>query len=280
MTDIDLFTLSIFPSFGVRVTDWLSIGGGAMVTYGTLDVDVRAPIPMEPTARIRDADDWAAAPAASVLIEVTPELRFGVTYVGETELELDGKIDVLPMGSGGAVDLDLDLAQAVRASLYWQATEQLAALFARSVGAFTSATKWHMIVGTRSRQVDHHAIGAHVTPKMGGTRQAGGDYARSQTKAGIVYCLQGLFIGINLDHAGHRRKQLFTVHLPVVLSTGKYRRTHEIALRGTLNLFTTTAQFATFFLRQRHIFEIRFQLRLTRDRPDLGTGFERVTHHH
>ena len=27
-------------SFGVRLTDWLSIGGGAVVTYDTLDMNV------------------------------------------------------------------------------------------------------------------------------------------------------------------------------------------------------------------------------------------------
>ena len=129
VTDIDLFTLSFKPSLGVRVTDWLSLGAGALVSYGTLDVDVKAPatlFPDEPTVRIRDADDWAVAPTASVLIEVTPELRLGVVYAGETDFEFDGKIDAL--GASGGIDLDLDLARAVRTSLYWQATDQLALL--------------------------------------------------------------------------------------------------------------------------------------------------------
>ncbi len=57
LTEINLFTLSIAPSVAVRVTDWLSLGAGALVTYGTLDVDVRIPIAGEPTAQIRNADD-------------------------------------------------------------------------------------------------------------------------------------------------------------------------------------------------------------------------------
>ena len=131
VTEIELFSLTFLPTVAVRVTDWLSVGAGAAVTYGKLDMRVRAPVGSEPTIRLKNLDDWAAAPMASVLIEPTPDLRFGVVYQGETEFHLDGDIKaprpipgnpVIPF----ALELELPLARAVRTSLYWDATDEIA----------------------------------------------------------------------------------------------------------------------------------------------------------
>ena len=65
------------------------------------------------------------APLASVLIEPTPDLRFGVVYQGETEFHMDGSIKI-PTGVNPALELDLPLARAVRTSLYWDATDRIA----------------------------------------------------------------------------------------------------------------------------------------------------------
>ena len=45
MTEVSLLTISIAPALAVRVTDWLSIGGGPVVTYGVLDWELRANVP-------------------------------------------------------------------------------------------------------------------------------------------------------------------------------------------------------------------------------------------
>jgi long-chain fatty acid transport protein len=124
-TEVTLFSLTFMPTVAVRVTDWLSIGAGAAITYGRLDLDVLAPLPGEPKVKLDDLDDWAVAPLASVLIEATPELRFGVVYQGETEFHLDGKIKI-PTGASPALELELPLAQAVRTSIYWDATDEIA----------------------------------------------------------------------------------------------------------------------------------------------------------
>jgi len=128
-TKISLFTLTFLPAVGVRMTDWLSVGAGAAVSYGKLDMRVRAPIAIlgDPTVRLKNLDDWAAAPIASVLIEPTPELRFGVVYQGETEFNLDGNI-VIPnnLGFKPAIELELPMARAVRTSVYWDATDRIA----------------------------------------------------------------------------------------------------------------------------------------------------------
>jgi long-chain fatty acid transport protein len=82
---------------------------------------------MEPTIRLKNLDDWAAAPVASVLIEPTPDLRFGVVYQGETEFHLDGKVKLpADLGFTPALELELPLAQAVRASAYWDVTDEIA----------------------------------------------------------------------------------------------------------------------------------------------------------
>ncbi len=124
-TEVTLFSLSFVPTVAVRLTDWLSVGAGAAISYGRLDIDVLAQLPGEPKVKLDDMDDWAVAPVASVLIEATPELRFGVVYQGETEFHLDGKIKI-PTGVSPAIELELPLAQAVRTSIYWDATDRIA----------------------------------------------------------------------------------------------------------------------------------------------------------
>ncbi len=128
VSEISLFTLTFLPAVAVRVTDWLSVGAGAAVTYGSMDMRLRAPIGMEPTIRLKKLNDWAAAPIASVLIEPTPELRFGVVYAGETSFNLGGDT-VIPKNaliSNSGIDLELPLARAVRTSIYWDATDRIA----------------------------------------------------------------------------------------------------------------------------------------------------------
>jgi long-chain fatty acid transport protein len=130
-TEISLFTLTFLPTVAVRVTDWLSLGAGAAVTYGELDIRVRAPVAGDPTIRLKEMNDWAAAPLVSVLVEPTPELRFGVIYLGETEFNLDGDIKAPRRNAGDplipfALELELPMARAVRASGYWDATDEIA----------------------------------------------------------------------------------------------------------------------------------------------------------
>ncbi|MGH0032702.1 MAG: OmpP1/FadL family transporter [Myxococcota bacterium] len=125
ITYISLFTLSVVPNLAYRVTDWLSVAGGAAVTYGRLDYDLRSPGPLGLEAKIDDADDVAAAGMASVLIEPSENLRFAVKYLSETDFDLDGDVDLSP-GLSGVVDVDQPLAQFVRASAWWQATDRVA----------------------------------------------------------------------------------------------------------------------------------------------------------
>ena len=65
------------PTVAYKVNDWLSIGAGAVVTYGKVDMDVNLLAGAEPTIKLKDMGDWAAAPVASVLIEPMDTLRLG-----------------------------------------------------------------------------------------------------------------------------------------------------------------------------------------------------------
>ncbi len=129
VTELTLLTITALPSVAFRATDWLSIGGGVGVTYGNLDFDLRSPLPspLEPKIKIENADDFALAWIVGVLLEPDPGLRFGVVYQSETEFELDGDLK-LPVGSTPGIDLDIDLAQAVRMGVYWDVTDRFAVL--------------------------------------------------------------------------------------------------------------------------------------------------------
>lgn len=126
ITEVSIFTLSLLPSVAVRVTDWLSVGAGVAITYGKLDLKLRAAsLPGEPTIKLKDMTDWAAAPLVSVLLQPTERLRIGVVYQGETELHLNGKVKI-PVGVTPNIELDLNLAQAVRTSVYWEVNDTVA----------------------------------------------------------------------------------------------------------------------------------------------------------
>jgi len=124
VAELSLFNLSLMPTVGVRVFDWLSVGAGALVSYGRLDMRVRIPVLNEPGIQLKGLDDWEVAPIASLLVELTPKLRLGVSYQGETEFHLEGNADFQKLEA--KIKLELPLAQAVRANAYWEASDRFA----------------------------------------------------------------------------------------------------------------------------------------------------------
>jgi long-chain fatty acid transport protein len=134
-TDISLMTLTFKPSVGIRVTDWLSVGAGAIVTYATLDWELRTPLgpgpnPAETRVKLDDLNDWGAGAVVGVLAEPHEDVRVGLIYQSKTNLTLRGNTST----SGPLVDnldtkLDLDLPQAVRGDVRWQALERVAFSF-------------------------------------------------------------------------------------------------------------------------------------------------------
>jgi long-chain fatty acid transport protein len=128
VTDISLFTLGANPGVAIKLTDWPSIGGNWKIVYAKLDWKLRGPGGGK--IEIEDADDVGYGGVASVLLEPMEGLRFGLVYESEVDIDLSGDINVPPGGGTTAeFDLELPLAQAVRFSAYWDATEKIALLF-------------------------------------------------------------------------------------------------------------------------------------------------------
>jgi long-chain fatty acid transport protein len=159
-TKVTLFSLTLMPSVAVRLTDWLSVGGGVGISYGKLDINVRASLPdglpgeREPMIKLKDMDDWEVAPYVGVLFEPTPELRLGVLYQGETDFDLTGKVEIpIAAVDDVAVDLDFPLAQAVRASVFWEASGRFDLLASGGWEDWSTAKSLPVAVGRGSASV-------------------------------------------------------------------------------------------------------------------------------
>jgi long-chain fatty acid transport protein len=130
LTSITLMTLTAVPTVAFRITDQISVGAGAAMTYAKLDWKLDAPGPFETRVKIDDADDFAVAPIVGLFYEPTSWVRFGFVYQGKTDLELGGDIELrTPMGRTASLDLDLPLAQAVRVNAVWEVSDLVALFF-------------------------------------------------------------------------------------------------------------------------------------------------------
>ena len=128
LTELSLLTISMSPTVAVRVTDWLSIGGGPLISYGRLNWDLKVDLPLEERdVSLDDFDDWEVAGRVGILLHPHEDFSLGVYYNSKTDFNLKGK---LKGDQGFAADLDteLPLVQFVEVSAYWQATERLALL--------------------------------------------------------------------------------------------------------------------------------------------------------
>lgn len=131
VTKIQLFTLSFLPTVGVRITDWLSVGGGPAITFATLDWKLSVPdqSPLAPPGaendvKLDDLDDWGVGGIVGLLIEPMDDVRVGLVYQSKTKLTLSGDVN-----GAANVKLRLPLPHAVRADVRWQALDHLAFSF-------------------------------------------------------------------------------------------------------------------------------------------------------
>ncbi len=128
---ISLLTISISPTAAIRVTDWISIGGGPVVSYGVLDWDLTAEFPPgsgnEFNVQLDQLNDWQAAGRVGLLLHPRKDFSLSVYYNSETKFDLSGSVDG-PVGLNPNLDSELPLAQFVEVSAYWQATDRLALL--------------------------------------------------------------------------------------------------------------------------------------------------------
>lgn len=128
LREISLLTISVSPTLGVRLTDWLSVGGGPLVTYGVLDWNLKADVlGEERNIRLDHLNDVQAAGRVGLLLHPTQDLSISVYYNSETDFELSGDAEGA-IGLTPSLDSELPLAQFVEVGVAWQATEKLALL--------------------------------------------------------------------------------------------------------------------------------------------------------
>jgi long-chain fatty acid transport protein len=130
MTGISLLTISVEPAMAVRLTDWLSIGVGPVVTYGVLNWKLRAPVPAgsESKAKFDDLDDLKTAARVGLHLKPFEDVSLSFFYNSKTDFKLRGNFRG-PLGAATAkFKMELPLPQFVEVSAYWQVTDQIALL--------------------------------------------------------------------------------------------------------------------------------------------------------
>ena len=183
--EIEILTVSLNPTVAYRVTDWLSFGGGPMITYSSLDYKLAVPPGGGGRAEV-DGDDVAFGYTLGALFELSPQTRLGVTYLSEQSLDFEGDLKISPIGVNVGSDTELDLAQMVRVGAYHDINEQWAVL--ATVGWEDWSTLDNLLVSTDGgsapipRDWDdtyHLSIGAHYKPVEDWLLQAGFTYDSS-----------------------------------------------------------------------------------------------------
>jgi long-chain fatty acid transport protein len=139
--EVTLQTLGVQPAAAWRFNDWLSIGAGASVLYGSLE-DKLAVNNVDPAlgdGRLKlDDTDWTVQYNLGILIEPWQGTRFGLTYLSEADLDFKDRVSFSGLGPGleaaldardlldAKLDLGMKMPQAVMFSIYHEATDRLA----------------------------------------------------------------------------------------------------------------------------------------------------------
>jgi long-chain fatty acid transport protein len=116
----ELFTVTTIPTLAYRINEWLSVGGGPTIMYGSLDFDVGVDRPgLLPDGKATlDGDDVDVGYTLSTLIELSERTRLGFLYLSELETDLGGDLKLEPSGLSVGTDTKIPFAQMVRGSIY------------------------------------------------------------------------------------------------------------------------------------------------------------------
>lgn len=187
--DVSILTVTANPTIAYRVTDWLSVAGGVMVTYADLDFKLAVPPGGAGNAKI-DGDDITQGFNFGAMFDLSPQTRIGVIYVSEQEIDFDGNLKVNPAGINVGSTTSLNLAQAVRVGGYHEIDDQWAIL--GTVGWEDWSTMDSLFVNTNGgagniprnwNDTYHFSIGAHYKPVDDWLLQAGVTYDTSPVDA-------------------------------------------------------------------------------------------------
>jgi len=163
---VELFTASINPTVAYRLNPWLSIGGGVNFVYGDMSAKTAINTILEPgDGRLKyDASDVGYGFNAGVLFEVSPQTRFGVTYVSEVQLDfkdkpkfdnIEGTVIEGLLQASGVIDSDL--------KVNWNIPQQVA------LGAYHELTQDLVLVATVNWQDWSNLGGAEISVPADGS---------------------------------------------------------------------------------------------------------------
>lgn len=96
VTKLELVGLGVSSSLGYKVSDTLSIGGGATLVYSSLDYDIalnQGPL-ADGKIKIKDADDFGVQGYAGLTWQMTDRAMLGIVYRSQMDSDLKGDIDI------------------------------------------------------------------------------------------------------------------------------------------------------------------------------------------
>jgi long-chain fatty acid transport protein len=139
--NVTLIAPQLQPAAAYRVNDWLSVGAGAALTLGYMKDKLRIQDPFNPggsDGKLRLSDtDFAVQGNFGVMLEPTRDMRIGIRYLTETNLDFKDSPDVsgvqfpdLPgiNRPGDKLDLRVKMPQAVDVAIHYQWNDKLALL--------------------------------------------------------------------------------------------------------------------------------------------------------
>ena len=191
-TEVTLLTITLNPTIGYRVNDWLSIGAGPQIMYANLEMKLRAPPPIG-TGKVEiDGDDVAFGYDVGAMFELGEKTRLGIIYQSEIEPEFSGDVKF----SGGAVSADagtdttITLPQFVRVSVYHELNEQWALLGTVGWEDWSAFENINISTGQGSAKIPRNwddtykfAAGVHFRPAESWLLQLGFAYDTSPVDA-------------------------------------------------------------------------------------------------
>jgi long-chain fatty acid transport protein len=142
VTKAELLTFGVSPTVAYQVNNWLSIGAGPTIVYGSLEQKaainnaVAEGVPFRDGSIEAEDDDFGFGGIFGVLVEPREDTRFGVTYLTEVELEFKDAVTLKNLGPtlsgllagvrGTRVDLELTIPQMLMVSGYHELAPNLA----------------------------------------------------------------------------------------------------------------------------------------------------------
>jgi long-chain fatty acid transport protein len=121
------------PSLAIKLTDWLSIGGGVQIQWAQAGLQFESPIPAFPLPAHQLAqltgNDWAYGWTAGVTVTPTPWTQIGLGYRSAIDQKITGVLTISGgLSTPGPVSTTLKLPDVASLGIRQGLTQQLTAL--------------------------------------------------------------------------------------------------------------------------------------------------------